>query len=156
MQLSEEVREVKNRLKLAARLAKSSKVVAQLVKAVKDEDSSEYRSAYERLLELKSRQADLDLRRTLLAKLETAAPAWAGAIRNRTGVHGPGEPPRDPGAAWTWPQLNHELDRRASVSPETLQVKSEKLRAQLRRTTVELIAKRAWSAQPRRTSPRQR
>ena len=156
MQLSEEVRELKNRLKLAARLAKSSKVVAQLVKAVKDEDSSEYRSAYERLLELKSRQADLDLRRTLLAKLETAAPAWAGAIRNRTGVHGRGEPPRDPGAAWTWRQLNDELDRRASVSLEALQVKGEKLREQLRRATVELIDKRAWSAQARRTSPRQR
>ena len=37
--------------------------------------ASEYREAYERLLELKSQQADLDLRRALLAKLESAAPA---------------------------------------------------------------------------------
>src|SRR5467141_3394230 len=156
LQLNEELRDLKNRLKLAARLAKSSKVIAQLVETVKDENSSGYRSAYERLLELKSRQADLDLRRALLAKLETAAPAWAGAIRNRTGVHGRGEPPRDPAAAWTWRQLNDELDRRASVSLEALQVKSEQLREQLRRSTVELIDKRAWSAQARRTSPRQR
>ena len=156
LQLNEELRELRNRLKLAARLAKSSKVVAKLLEAVKDEDSSGYRSAYERLLELKSRQADLDLRRALIAKLETAAPAWAGAIRNRTGVHGKGEPPRDPAAAWTWRQLNDELDRRAGVSLDALQVKSEKLREQLRRSTVELIEKRAWSAQARRTSPRQR
>src|SRR6267142_638863 len=156
LQLNEELRELRNRLKLAARLAKSSKVVAKLLEAVKEEDSSGYRSAYERLLELKSRQADLDLRRALIAKLETAAPAWAGAIRNRAGVHGKGEPPRDPAAAWTWRQLNDELDRRAGVSLEALQTKSEKLREQLRRATVELIDKRSWASQARRTSPRQR
>jgi len=156
LQLEEEIRDLKNRLKLAARLAKSSKVISKLLAAVKDEDSNDYRDAYERLLELKSRQADLDLRRVLLTKLESAAPSWAGAIRNRTGVHGRGEPPRDPAAAWTWRQLNDELDRRAGVSLEALQSKSEKLREQLRRVTVGLIDKRAWSAQARRTSSRQR
>ena len=156
VQLNEELRDLKGKLKLDARLAKSSKVIAQLLEAVKEEDSSSYRNAYERILALKSRQADLDLRRALIARLETAAPAWAAAIRNRTGVHGRGEPPRDPASAWTWRQLNDELDRRASVSLEALQTKSEKLREQLRRVTVELIDKRAWSAQARRTSPRQR
>src|SRR6266550_4328597 len=156
LQLEEEIRDLKNRLKLAARLAKSSKVISKLLAAVKDEDSNDYRDAYERLLELKSRQADLDLRRALLSKLESAAPSWAAAIRNRTGTHGRGEPPRDPAAAWTWRQLNDELDRRAGVSLEALQTKSEKLREQLRRVTVGLIDKRAWSAQARRTSSRQR
>jgi very-short-patch-repair endonuclease len=156
LQLEEEAREFKNRLKLAARLAKSSKVISKLLAAVKDEDSNDYRDAYERLLELKSRQADLDLRRALLAKLESAAPSWAAAIRNRTSVHGRGEPPRDPAAAWIWRQLNDELDRRAGVSLEALQTKGEKFREQLRRVTVGLIDKRAWSAQARRTSSRQR
>src|SRR6266853_1226774 len=156
LQLEEESRDLKNRLKLAARVAKASKVIGQLLAAVSDEDSNRYREAYERLLELKSKQADLDLRRALLAKLETAAPAWAGAIRNRTGAHGRGEPPRDVAAAWTWRQLNDELDRRAGVSLEALQTKSDKFREQLRRVTVGLIDKRAWSAQARRTSARQR
>jgi very-short-patch-repair endonuclease len=156
LQLEEEHRDLKGRLKLAARVAKASKVIGQLLGAVNDDNSNRYREAYERLLELKSKQADLDLRRALLAKLETAAPAWAGAIRNRTGAHGRGEPPRDAASAWTWRQLNDELDRRASVSLETLQTKGEKLREQLRRTTVELIDKRAWSSQARRTSSRQR
>src|SRR5437879_1105049 len=156
LQLEEEIRDLKNRLKLATRLAKSSKATAKLLAAVKDEDSNDYRDAYERLLELKSRQADLDLRRTLLAKLESAAPSWAAAIRNRTAAHGRGEPPRDPAAAWTWRQLNDELDRRAGVSLEALQTKSEKFREQLRRVTVGLIDKRAWAAQARRTSSRQR
>jgi very-short-patch-repair endonuclease len=155
-QLEEEFRDLKNRLKLAARVAKASKAIGELLAAVSDENSNRYREAYERLLELKSKQADLDLRHALLAKLETAAPAWAGAIRNRTGVHGRGEPPRDVTSAWTWRQLNDELDRRSGVSLETLQAKSEKMREQLRRATVELIDKRSWSSQARRTSSRQR
>jgi very-short-patch-repair endonuclease len=156
LQLEEEFCELKGRLKLTARVAKASKVVGQLLGAVNDENSNRYRETYERLLELKSKQADLDLRRALLGKLETAAPAWAAAIRNRAGVHDRGEPPRDAASAWTWRQLNDELDRRSSVSLEALQTKSEKLREQLRRTTVELIDKRSWSSQARRTSSRQR
>src|SRR6266403_1431322 len=156
LQLEEEFRDLKSRLKLAARVAKAAKVIGQLVAAVNDDNSNRYREAHERLLELKSKQADLDLRRTLLAKLETAAPAWSAAIRNRTGVHGRGEAPRDAASAWTWRQLNDELDRRASVSLEVLQAKSEKLREQLRRVTVELIDKRSWASQARRTSSRQR
>jgi very-short-patch-repair endonuclease len=156
LQLEQEFRDLKSQLKLAARVAKVSKVIGQLQVAVNDENSNLYREAYQRLLELKSKQADLDLRRTLLTKLETAAPAWAGAIRNRTGVHGRGEPPREAPFAWIWRQLNDGLDRRASVSLEVLQAKSEKLREQLRRVTVELIDQRSWASQARRTSSRQR
>jgi very-short-patch-repair endonuclease len=156
LQLEEELRELKAQLKLVSRIAKASKVIGQLLTAVSEENASRYREVYEHLLELKSKQADLDLRRALLAKLESAAPAWAGAIRNRSGAHGRGEPPRDAASAWTWRQLNDELDRRGSVSLEALQTNSEKLREQLRRVTVELIDKRAWSSQARRTSSRQR
>jgi very-short-patch-repair endonuclease len=155
-QLDSDLRGLKNHLKTGSRGAKASKVVTQLLAGVSDENPNRYREGYERLLELKSKQADLELRRRLLAKLETAAPAWAAAIRSRTGVHGRGEAPRDVDSAWMWRQLNDELDRRASVSLEALQAKSEKLREQLRRVTVELIDKRAWASQARRTSARQR
>jgi very-short-patch-repair endonuclease len=156
LELDQELRDLKSRLKLAVRVAKASKVIGELLATVNGENCNRYRQAYQRLLELKSKQADLDLRRTLLTKLESAAPAWAGAIRNRTGVHGRGEPPREVASAWTWRQLNDELDRRGSVSLESLQARSEKLREQLRRVTVELIEKRSWSSQARRTSSRQR
>jgi very-short-patch-repair endonuclease len=156
LQLNDELQELEKRLRLAARLAKSSKATAQLLKSVQDRDSAEYRDAYDRLLELKSRQADLDLRRSLLARLETAAPMWAAAIRNRNGVHGRGEPPSDPTAAWVWRQLNDELDRRGLTSLQALQGKIEKLQDELRRVTVELIDKRAWASQAGRTSARQR
>ena len=156
LELEEEFRDLKRRLKLAAGAAKDSKVIRQLLAAVNDESSHGYREAHERLMELKSKQADLDLRRSLLAKLETAAPAWAGAIRNRAGVHGRGEPPREAASAWTWRQLNDELDRRSGVLLEVLQAKSEKLRERIRCVTVELIDKRSWAWQARRTSSRQR
>ena len=156
LQLNRELQELESKLRLASRLAKSSKTTAQILKAVRDKDAAHYREAYERLLELKSRQADLELRRSLLARLETAAPTWAAAVRNRTGVHGRGEPPSDPMAAWTWRQLNDELDRRASTSLQALVGKIEKLQEELQRVTIELIDKRAWSAQASRTSPPQR
>ena len=68
LQLEEEFRDLKSRLKLAARVAKASKVIGQLLAAVSDENSNRYREAYERLLELKSKQADLDLRRSFARK----------------------------------------------------------------------------------------
>jgi len=156
VQLEEELRETKSRHKLVGRAARATKVLVHLYKAIQEEDCAGYRDAYERLLELKSRQADLDLRRLLLIKLESAAPAWAATIRNRTGVHGRSEPPRDPSAAWIWRQLNDELDRRGDVSLETLQSKIEKLREHLRRVTIDLIDRRSWACQAKRTSPRQR
>jgi len=81
LQLEEERRELKTQLKLVSRMAKASKVTSRLLTAVSEEDTSRYREAYDHLLELKSKQADLDLRRTLLTKLEGAAPAWAGRPR---------------------------------------------------------------------------
>jgi len=78
------------------------------------------------LLELKSRQADLDVRRALVAKLDKRRAFMAAAIRNRTGAHGRGEPPRDPARFLDLAPANDELDRRASVSLEALQSKSDK------------------------------
>src|SRR5260370_31172517 len=44
--LEEDFRDLKTRLKLAARVAKSSKVIRQLLAAVTDENSNRYREAY--------------------------------------------------------------------------------------------------------------
>lgn len=154
--LEKRLRDLAARLEAASRSFDSSRVIAQLASAVARRDDEGYRTAYARLLELKSRQSDLDLRRTLLAKMESAAPAWAAAIRNRKGIHGRREVPGDAAAAWLWRQIGDELDRRASVSLEALQGRSEQLREQLQRVTVELIDRRAWAFQSRRTSSHQR
>jgi very-short-patch-repair endonuclease len=145
-----------SRLKVARRNAGSSQVTAQLLDAVNRLDSSCYATAHARLADLRSRQADLDLRHTLLDRMESDAPAWAASLRNREGVHGGSEMPGDPMRAWVWRQLSDELERRAETSLEALQSQSEKLREKLRRTTMDLIDRQAWAFQARRTSSQQR
>lgn len=119
-------------------------------------DAQAYEASFERLVSLHTRQKYADLRHDLLARLEAAAPAWAAAVRNRAGVHGAAAPPGDPQQAWLWRQLNHELDRRAAVSLEDLQVRMDQLRGELLRVTAELVEKKTWAAQARRTSLPQR
>src|SRR5215471_8928088 len=64
-QLEEEFRELKSRHKLASRNSRAAKILVHLQKSIHEEDCAAYRDAYDQLLELKSRQADLDLRRAL-------------------------------------------------------------------------------------------
>jgi very-short-patch-repair endonuclease len=154
--VDDQLRGLNGRLSLASKHFNSSKVIAELGNAVAQFQTNVYRDGYARLLDLRGRRTDLHLRLELLKKLEIVAPAWAGAIRNRAGIHGQKEIPGDALAGWLWRQLNTELDRRASVSLQALQAQSENLREQLRRITVELIDKLAWSCQARRTSLRQR
>jgi len=155
-EIENSLRDLGIQLEIAARSFSSSRVIAELGSAVARLDSNAYSQACARLADLKGRQADLDLRRALLQRMESAAPVWAGAIRNRRGIHGKREAPGDAAAAWQWRRISGELDRRAAVSMETLQTRSERLREQLRRVTVELIDRRGWAFQARRTSPPQR
>src|SRR3989304_3332691 len=50
--------------------------------------SRSYREAFQRLVDLHNSRSDLERRRELLKRLETVAPAWAAAIRDRCGHHG--------------------------------------------------------------------
>lgn len=130
--------------------------VRRLHEAVDTLNPQLYRQAIGRLSALKARQKALVLRHDLLAKVEAVAPAWAAAIRNREGVHAHSAPPADPEKAWTWRQLNDELDRRASTSVEELQEQCDRLRSELLKTTAELVEKKTWAAQIRRTTLEQR
>lgn len=119
-------------------------------------DPEAYQESFEKLVGLRTRQRFVDLRHDFLARLETAAPAWAASIRNREGFHGGVALPGDPHEAWLWRQLNDELDRRGAVSLEDLQARANQLRRELLRLTAELIEKRTWAAQVRRTTLPQR
>ncbi|PYX92378.1 MAG: hypothetical protein DMG67_07080, partial [Acidobacteria bacterium] len=156
LRFNNELQILGERLELARQGFDSSRVTAQLAHAVNCMDPAAYAEAYVRLAEVTGRRPDLGLRYSLLDRLEGAAPAWASCIRNRDGIHGGGELPGDPTRAWNWRRLNDELERRDHVSLESLQNQSEKLREQLRRVTVDLIDRRAWAHQARRTSPHQR
>lgn len=131
-------------------------VVSNLLEAVRQGNPEAYSQAYTRLVNIWNKQTDLIRRQELLAKLEPVAPAWAQAIRTRSGVHGEGRPPGDVAEAWLWRQLNDELDRRAAVSFEELQREITQLTDELYRITASLVEKRAWANQVRRTTLAQR
>jgi len=143
-------------LSLSKRVAADSLVVAHLYDSVVSFQPESYRTSYARLIELQSLRSELGRRKELIARLETTAPAWAAAIRTRAGVHGEHSPPGNPVEAWIWRQSHDELERRASVSLEEIQDSIDRCNEQLRATTVELIDRRAWAFQAKRTSLSQR
>ncbi len=135
--------------------AAQSALVRQAQDALEQGDGLAYRGAFERLADLHTRREVFSRRHELLERLEASAPAWAAAIRNRTGVHGGSELPGDPAEAWTWRQLDDELERRAKRSLEDLQARLIQLSSNLQRITALLVEQKAWAAQVRRTTPEQ-
>lgn len=131
-------------------------VADRLRSAVEEGDPVRYAAAYRRLLELLARKPVLEKRAALLSKMKASAPEWAARVRAREGVHGDERAPGNPQAAWLWRQLHDELERRSAASPEQLQAEVERLRGDLHEVTAELIERRAWAAQMRRTGPRER
>jgi very-short-patch-repair endonuclease len=131
-------------------------IIARFRTAIDQLDVKGYDEAFARLVDLEHRRVALNVRHVLLSKLEIVAPAWAAAIRDRIGIHGARELPDDPTTAWLWLQLRLELQERASVSFEELQKEMEGLKEKLRDITVELIDRRAWGFQTKRTSLSQR
>jgi transcription elongation GreA/GreB family factor/very-short-patch-repair endonuclease/uncharacterized small protein (DUF1192 family) len=133
-----------------------SGLVMELRQAVKTLDPVGYESAFARLVAVWNKQSDLARRRELLLKLDRVAPAWAGAIRLREGIHGGDQLPGDPAQAWLWRQLNDELDRRGRISLDELQRQIAQLTDELQRLTASLVEKKAWASQVRRTTLQQR
>ena len=155
---------------LRSRLRKSANDLAQydrpetesLRHAIADSDAEHYQAAWTVLTAAVERRSLSVRRRELLARLEgnpkshSIAPAWAAAIRRRDGVHGEPGLPGDPDAAWQWRQLNDELDRRQQLDIDELGAQIEDLQRQLAELTIDLIDRRAWSGQVRRTTLTQR
>lgn len=148
--------ELQHTLNLSHQSTHQAEVVQQLREAVRLRDAQRYRGAFSRLVDLYDCQKELQQRHILLAKLEKSATGWAKAICNREGIHGQGDVPPDPEAAWIWRQLHNELDRRAKVSLEALQTRITQLSNKLHISTAELVEKKAWVAQMQRTTPEQR
>jgi len=155
-EINQKLAELRERLTVAVRSFPGSRTIANLLEAVEALDSKAYRRGHTRLLELHELRLNLQRRNVLLARLETAAPAWAEAIRARSGAHASANVPGDPSQAWTWRQIQSELDRRAGVSIDELQNSIERAAAQVQATTIDLIDNLAWMFQARRTSLPQR
>ena len=107
-------------------------------------------------MHLHAQRKDVQRRHELLEKLEKGAPVWATTLRDRLGVHGGRDLPGDPLLAWQWRQLNDELDARARISLKDLQERILRLSTALQQITADLVEKRAWAAQARRTTLEQR
>jgi very-short-patch-repair endonuclease len=133
----------------------ASEVVDRLRAAVASRDPVAYASAYSRVVELHARSTHLRRRRELLDRLAPVAQGWARALQERAAPHDAAVTPGGPARAWLWRQLHDELERRGRVSlgelQQVLSVGSNRLRAR----TAELIDRRAWEAQVRRTTTRQ-
>ena len=114
-------------------------------------DATAYESAWTRLCDLRRKEPLCHRRRELLARLAQSASAWAMAIQNRLSVHGLAELPGDPEVAWRWRQLHEEINRRAALDEVQLTRRLHQRRASLRDVTAELIDRRAWLGQLRRT-----
>jgi very-short-patch-repair endonuclease len=155
-EINQKLAELRERLTVAVRSFPGSHTIVSLLAAVESLDSKAYRRGHTRLLELHELRSSLQRRNVLLARLESAAPAWAEAIRARTGAHASANVTGDPSQAWTWRQIQGELDRRASVSIDELQNSIERAAAQMQATTIDLIDNLAWMFQARRTSLPQR
>lgn len=131
-------------------------VALQLLRAVDALDAEAYEAAYVRLTTLFRAEDLLRKRQVYLERLRICAPAWAAAIQRREGIHGAAHLPDDPAEAWLWQQLHGELEQRGAISLEELQLRISQLSTSLRQVTADLVEKKAWMAQVRRTTLSQR
>lgn len=114
-------------------------------------DSEEYPTARARLERLAAKAAIWEERKQLLDTLRGAARGWVRALSGRSGEHGAAALPGDPEAAWRWRQFRQEIDRRAALDERALNARLEQLRRELREVTANLIDRKAWLEQIRRT-----
>jgi very-short-patch-repair endonuclease len=135
--------------------ATPAQVLAKLARAAERLATPDYRDGYQRLVQLDGQKKIATTRRDLLAALQSFAPDWAQAIHERRAPHDRPSPPGDPQAAWLWRQLHDELERRGRASLPALQKEIDRLGPELRRVTAELIERKAWGAQVRRTTSQQ-
>lgn len=125
-------------------------IVSNLRRAIETRDVESYARAMSILEQLRDKVPLFERRQVALAKLQQVAPAWANAVKARQAPHGNGVAPGHADAAWTWRQLHAELERRAELDEQALGRKLEQLRTDLRRTTAQLIERKAWLAQVKR------
>src|SRR5262249_31146278 len=129
-----------------------SEVASILLPAQDTWNTMAYEEACQELARLEGLKETYQLRVSLLSRLTTVAPDWAGSVGRRDAAHGGSESPGDPSAAWRWRQWHDELQRRASVSFVDLQERLQATRTELRETAAAIIELETWAAQRERTA----
>jgi very-short-patch-repair endonuclease len=130
-----------------------------LRRAIQNADSASYAEAYHACLAAAQRREYALRRHELLSKLRKRnadgipiAEAWAAAIWQRDAHHGEPAVPGDVMRAWEWRQLNDELIRRDEVDLEQIGRDLENLNSRIKDVTNQLVDRRAWAGQVRRTT----
>ncbi len=135
---------------------RKSEILNKILDAINSSDKNKYINAYQRISELEEKRNIYNQRSELLKKLNSFAPNWAEAIKERLGIHGLGDIPGDVEKAWELRQLYDELEKRSKISIENIQGEIDKWSNKLRNITVELIEKKTWMEQARRTNRKHR
>lgn len=131
-------------------------IVSALHDAVKRRDPAAYATVAPQLERLREKTPLFERRQTCLARLQGVAPAWANAVKDRLAPHDSQTAPGDAAQAWQWRQLYEELERRAKLDEQALGRRLAQLQSDLRRTTADLIERKAWLAQVARVDLRAR
>lgn len=123
---------------------KTSNLCKNLMDALIERNIQKYKELYEKLLELYSKHTYIAERYRILSAIKTVAPEWADLIRNRLGIHGEKNPPKNIIEAWKWKQFSNTIDEITSLPFEELQYKSVTLSKELRKITGKLVENLAW------------
>lgn len=133
-----------------------SQVTEALISGVKSRSKLIYAQAIERLRSLDGLKPIYKDRCNFLNRLKPSAPVWVEMITNHQDLGVIEINSIEPSKAWSWLQLNQELNSRSSLSLEVIQEKIKQLSQQLQDTTVTLVENLAWSGLLKKVTEDQR
>jgi very-short-patch-repair endonuclease len=141
---------------IQAKRANPSIVIRSLIEATRSGSHLSYAKAWSQLRDLDALIQIFNQRRGLLERLKPLAPVWTEMAASRQPGIAPDWQPLEFQAAWRWLQLAQELDRRATLSPQAIQERIQRLTKELRHTTTELVEALAWAGLLRKVTNEQR
>ena len=123
---------------------KGSTTCIAVADAIKNNNYELYEQTYNQICELFPKYSLKKARLEALQAIETVAPIWADAIRNRQGIHGDTVCPQSIEDAWKWKQFVGIIEDITSEPFEELQNNAVSIGAKLRNVTSKVAANSAW------------
>jgi len=153
------LKELQNQLEGYEEFIKEFREYDELFKSfvisVEEKDIVNYKKYYDEIVNLYNKKEIHNLRKELLTKLENMAPDWAKAIKNREGIHGSSNVPKDIELAWKWHQLNNQINRINSYDPNLIQREIDRINEQLMKNARKLAYEKAWYYKIKNTTDEQ-
>ncbi len=121
-----------------------TEISKSLLRSYSDFDLNKYKESYDYLSLLHSKQADKELRASLLERLKKAAPDMAKRIEQRVDGYNKNIPPDNIADAWNWKVQDSILKELNKDSLEELSDKASDLAEKLRKRTEEQVEYQSW------------